>query len=285
MLVDANATLTIGAATTLTGGGNILLFGPNSRITSSAPGGQSYLLTSNNAIAGSGTIGSGNGRLRLTNLGTINAEFTSPLVINTGNQVANQGTMEATGTGGLTIFDPVNNTGGIIEANGGNVTVGGNVSKGNIEIFGSNQVELKGSLNDSAVSFENTAGTSEQLILDHAKTEFSFTVGLPPTIQEISGFWGTVAGFYGSDPTHSDVLDLRDIKSAGAWTFQENTDGLSGDLTVTDGTHTAIIALLGQYLAAGGSASSEVGPVPPSTLFHGAGDGHGGTLVTTSFHT
>jgi hypothetical protein len=266
-------------------------------MTSSAPGGQSYLLTNDDIIAGSGTIGNGNGKLRLTNLGAINAtDFNNPLVINTGSQVVNQGTI-GNFSSILTISDPVNNAGGLIQAEGQNLSIGGNVSKGDIEVF-DGQVELKGILNDSTVTFENKRlpapqqnHAPEQLTLDHAETRFSIT-GIS-SIHEISGFWGTVVGFYDSDPTPSDTLDLRDIRPGGGfpsnstfWKFQENADGLSGELTVGNGANTANIALIGQYLAAGMSASSFAVPLTqPSNLFHTASDGHGGTLVTTSFHT
>jgi hypothetical protein len=47
--------------------------------------------------------------------------------------------------------------------------------------------------------------------------------------------------------------------------FSEAPSGTSGTLTVSDGTHTAKILLLGQYAAGN---------------FHLATDGNGGTLVT-----
>ena len=47
--------------------------------------------------------------------------------------------------------------------------------------------------------------------------------------------------------------------------FTEAASNVSGTLTVTDGTHTASIELLGQYAANEFTASS---------------DGHGGTLIT-----
>jgi hypothetical protein len=88
-----------------------------------------------------------------------------------------------------------------------------------------------------------------------------------------------------SDGTHSDTIGLRDITFAGGvnWSFSENAGGTGGDLTVKDGYgHIADIALLGQYLAAGTTASSA-----SSNLFQLSADhvtGSTGTLVTTSFH-
>jgi hypothetical protein len=75
-------------------------------------------------------------------------------------------------------------------------------------------------------------------------------------------FGGLVAGF--GLPDH---LDLRDIAfgSGTHVSFTEAGNNQSGTLTVTDGTHTANILLLGQYAAGN---------------FHLATDGNGGTLVT-----
>ena len=75
-------------------------------------------------------------------------------------------------------------------------------------------------------------------------------------------FSGTVAGF-----GLPDQLDLVDIGFGTSTTsaFQEAGNNLSGTLTVTDGTHTANLTLLGQYVAG---------------QFHLDSDGSTGTLVT-----
>jgi hypothetical protein len=76
-----------------------------------------------------------------------------------------------------------------------------------------------------------------------------------------TGFTGTVAGMTGQD-----TLDLRDIGFGATTTvgFAENGSGTGGTLSVSDGRHTANIALLGHYMASTFVASS---------------DGHGGTAV------
>jgi hypothetical protein len=75
-------------------------------------------------------------------------------------------------------------------------------------------------------------------------------------------FSGQIAGFGGQDQ-----LDLRDIAASANATigYAATSDNSGGTLTVSDGTHSANIALLGQYAA--GS-------------FAAAGDGHGGTAIT-----
>jgi hypothetical protein len=90
-----------------------------------------------------------------------------------------------------------------------------------------------------AVIFEGTNGT---LRLDDA-----------------SAFAGQVSGLTGADAI--DLADISDGANTKA-TFSGNADG--GTLTVTNGSQTANITLLGDYLTSGWTLSS---------------DGHGGTLV------
>jgi large repetitive protein len=174
------------------------------------------------------------------------------------------GVLEATGPGGLTVDDAVNSSAtGIVEANGGNATILGNLTGGKAQIFSGNQLELKGASNNTAASFQDNAGDTGVLVLDKSV-----------------GFHGTVAGFY-FDLSHSDTLDLQDIKRASSsWSFLENASGNQGVLTVKDGSHTANITLLGQYLAANTSATSA-----SSSLFLMAADNitnTTGTLITTT---
>jgi choice-of-anchor C domain-containing protein len=74
-----------------------------------------------------------------------------------------------------------------------------------------------------------------------------------------SSFSGTVAGLAGQD-----TLDLRDINPATVQTPTYSGSSTGGILTVTDGTNTAKISLLGNYLASSFVTSS---------------DGNGGTAV------
>ena len=75
-----------------------------------------------------------------------------------------------------------------------------------------------------------------------------------------ASFSGTVAGM-----TAQDTIDFADISFASVQSPSlQNATSSGGTLHVTDGTHTANIALLGNYMASTFVASS---------------DGHGGTLV------
>jgi hypothetical protein len=77
-------------------------------------------------------------------------------------------------------------------------------------------------------------------------------------------FSGTVAGFAGQDR-----IDLADIAfgSHTSLTYQADSAGGGGTLSVCDGLHAASVMLLGQYAAAS---------------FALAADAHGGIVVTTA---
>src|SRR5262245_28565203 len=78
-------------------------------------------------------------------------------------------------------------------------------------------------------------------------------------LDQSASFSGTVAGMTGQD-----TLDLRDISFATIHSPTYSGTSTGGTLSVSDGTHSAQIALLGNYLASTFVASS---------------DGHGGTNV------
>ncbi len=129
---------------------------------------------------------------------------------------------------------------GIIEVVGGTLTVKGAVT-------GTGGARIDGGTLDFASSFsENVTFAGAAGTLELAKSQ---TYG------------GTVTGF---SQTGGTFLDLDDIAFTGAGeaTYSGNKKG--GVLTVTDGTHTATIALKGNYL---------------SSTFIAASDGHGGTIV------
>ena len=102
-------------------------------------------------------------------------------------------------------------------------------------------VHLSGS-SAAAVIF---AGSSGMLQLDHP-----------------AGFSGTISGFAGQDQ-----IDLTSVafSSNTRLGYLANAGNLGGTLSVSDGVHSASLALLGQYIA---------------SSFVTASDGHGGTLVS-----
>jgi hypothetical protein len=186
-----------------------------------------------NTISGAGQIG--HGQMTLVNEGAIIATGTNELVIDTGtNVITNSGTLEATGSGGLIINSAVENS-GLLWAHGGNLTANGTVS-------GSGSALL-----DGVATLEFGAASSANVTLDAGATG---TLMLDDSID----FSGSVSGFNGDD--HLDFVDV--IFGAGtSASYVENQEGTGGTLTVTDGSHTANVSLLGQYSADGFQASDD----------------------------
>jgi hypothetical protein len=156
--------------------------------------------------------------------------------------VSNSGTLEATGGGGLVIESSIDNS-GTLWANGGNVAIDGAVTgNGNAMISGTATLEFGAASSANTTFAADAAGT---LQLDDS---FDFS--------------GVVSGLDGNDH-----LDLADIQFSGQlqMNYTANAGGTGGTLSVSDGTHSANITLLGQYDAGGFQAND---------------DQHMGTLVT-----
>jgi hypothetical protein len=189
--------------------------------------------------------------MTLVNAGTIDASGTNALVIDTGsNVVTNSGTLEATGSGGLVVNSAVANS-GTLWANRGNLTVNGAVSGNGAAVI------------DGAATLEFGAGSS-------ANTVFGDGAAGTLKLDQSASFSGTVSGFAAGN-----AIDLADLGFGGAMTlgYAANAGGSGGILTMSDGTHTASLALLGQYAASGFHAASDAGagtmiayvPEDPST--------------------
>ena len=188
-----------------------------------------------NTISGAGQLGSG--ELILSNEGTIAATGTNALVIDTGaNTVTNSGTVEAIGSGGLQIHGDVVND-GLLWADGGNLSVSGSVTGlGSAEISGQATLEF-GSIASGDVLFDDTAAGTLQL-------------------DQSALFAGAVSGFNSGD--HLDLVDVQ-FSAATEVTYAVNQDNSGGVLTVSDGTHTANINLVGQYSTADFHATNDSG--------------------------
>lgn len=158
------------------------------------------------------------------------------------------------GTGTTATGTTVNNGGGQYVWSGGvdnNLTVG---SGGFAYVFGGGAVNgatLNGGL--LQIAEDGTAGSST--------INFTSAGGIL-RLDDSDHFGGRISGF-----GVPGAIDFADIAFGAQTTlhFAEAPGNTSGTLTVSDGTHTAAILLLGQYLAAN---------------FNMASDGHGGTLVT-----
>jgi hypothetical protein len=208
---------------TLQGGGQVLLSDDGNNVIFGG-GANATLINIDNTISGAGQIGAG--QMTLVNAGTIVADGTHALVIDTGgNVVDNSGTLAATGSGGLEIAGAVTNT-GELSAAGGSIEIHGNVSGHGSATIGDGGLIDFDAASDANVGFaDNAAGT---LRLD-ASADFS----------------GTIVGL-----TSDDALIFGDIASGASVTYSANASGTAGTLTVSDGTNSSQVTVLGQYSAA-----------------------------------
>jgi hypothetical protein len=126
------------------------------------------------------------------------------------------------------------------------VAAGGTLTL-NKDVTGSGAAHISGGTLVAAGAFSENVqftGSSGTLALAHAQA-----------------YAGKVSGFSHTGTTSLDLQDIGFVSASEA-TFAGTTAG--GTLTVTDGTHTAKIKLVGNYTGASFTASS---------------DGHGGTVI------
>jgi autotransporter passenger strand-loop-strand repeat protein len=168
--------------------------------------------------------------------GTANATIVS----NGGVEIVSAGTTTATvvSSGGQEVISSGGTAiGTVIESGGLELVRSGGIVSGATIAGGRLEIESGGAVASSTITF---AG-SGSLVLDSTT------------------FRGKIAGF----DSLAETIDLTTVSFASA-TLGYTGNTLSGTLTVTDGTHTARLAMLGSYVAAN---------------FHLADDTHGGTLV------
>ena len=238
----------------LQGGGTLLMSGSDDAIDAQAPtsGNTTLLRNISDKISGSGAIGDANLTLQNEAGGVIDA--TGAMTLNTGDDtIYNAGLIETTSGGSITVDSAINNVGNII-ANGGAIQFNENVnsSAGSITINGSATVEAAAAI-DSNVDFGTGASAGGELILDNSANDTPYAI------------FGFDAGGAGNDK-----IDLRDIDFASAnFSYSYAGGALDGVLTVTDGTNTTNLHLIGDFAA---------GVASPSFVLES--DNHGGTLVT-----
>ncbi|RUX29698.1 hypothetical protein EOA13_11655 [Mesorhizobium sp. M7A.F.Ca.US.011.01.1.1] len=239
---------------TLQGGGQILLSDSAANVISGT-GPDVTLVNIDNTISGAGQLGGG--MLSLDNQGTIIASGANALVIDTGGSViTNSGTLEATGSGGLTITGGLANS-GMLLANGGDIVIHGQVTgDGDATIGNLSKLEFGGASSTDVTFAHDAAGT---LQLDDS---FDFS--------------GRIGGI-----TNDDRLELEDILFGAGTTavYQANQDGSGGTLTVSDGTHGTALHLVGSYdangfkLADDGQGHTAVSYIPAEFTLTGVGNG------------
>jgi hypothetical protein len=145
------------AGATLAGTGTLTMGNNQSNLIFGAAGAD--VLTNQATIQGSGNIGDGS--MGLVNSGTINANQSTALTLNTSSGTTNTGTLEA--TNGATLFlsgDTYTNTNGTIQAIGTNsaVSLAGTISGGTIKTSGGGIIQTPGG-NSSGLMNVTNSGT------------------------------------------------------------------------------------------------------------------------------
>ena len=246
LLVENNGAVHVAAGgLTLTGGGKFYL--ADNTVEGATTG---ATLTTSNIIYGAGQLGGGQMTLINQAAGVIESYGASPLTIDTGaNTITNAGLFLATSAGGMTIASAVANT-GHFAVNGGSLTVTGAVSGSGYGEVVKGILDFAGAFNENVVF---TAASTGALELGHS-----------------IGYTGKIQGL---STTGTNALDLGDITfTTGATTASFAGTTTSGVLTVTDGTHTAQIHLIGNYVGhtftvsagVGGVGTKVVDPVAPA---------------------
>jgi hypothetical protein len=241
---------------TLSGGGTVEFDGQYAQIRGTY---RSPFLNLDNTIV----TGSGNGLIAMKTefinggQGEVIKTPGYKLKIAMGNQLfSNSGLVEAEGRGRLTILSLVLND-GVIESMRSSIVIDGTVTNnGLIESVGGT-IKIEGKVYGNG-TVDVIGGTVTINGLFSQPVTFGNSGTL--TLADATRFKAAVTGFSGSS-----AFDLGDIGfvSAGEATFKGSA--ASGRLTVTDGVHTARIALTGDYLGATFTATS---------------NGHGGVIVT-----
>jgi hypothetical protein len=128
---------------------------------------------------------------------------------------------------------------GVIETLGGTITVNGAVTSSGVAVISGGLLDLTSSFTQT-VTFV-TSGTLE--------------------LAQSQSYTGNIVTFSKTGNTFLDLLDIGFVSSSEAMYSGTKTSGI---LTVSDGTHTALIAFKGNYLG---------------STFVCSSDGHGGVLI------
>ena len=259
------------SSATINSGGNQYDFGTASSTTVDS-GGYQFIeasgTASNTTLSGgyqyvngsvSGTVLSNGGFQDILSGGTANNT-----TINSGGIQYDYGAASGTTLGGSQYV--YGSASGTVVSSGGvqDILAGGTASSTTIDSGGYQVVDAGGTISGATISggtleLQNGANTGGSTI--------DFASGGLLKLDGTGTYNMLVAGF--TSPT--DVIDLTSINYASAKiSFTEASNDTSGTLSVTDGTHTANITLLGQYTAASfTSASNGAGGIsivdPPIT--------------------
>jgi autotransporter passenger strand-loop-strand repeat protein len=178
-------------------------------------------------------------------------------------------------SGGTADFTAVNSGGvQVVSAHAYSATVNG----GGVQLVDSGGNASGTTVEHQGYEYVGSGGTASATTIDGGVVEVASggSTGSAPIAFTSNGgdlqldasvsFHGSIGGF-GSPFGVTEEIDLRDVAfgSGTALSFTEAGNNLSGTLTVSDGTHTASLTLLGQYATGNFTLSS---------------DGHRGTFIT-----
>jgi hypothetical protein len=245
-------------ALTLGGGGKVLL-GEGGSIDAAAAA--NTITNVDNLITGDGELGGGATKLVNQAAGVIDETGTAGLLIDAA-KLTNAGLISADGAGDISVLSAVTNSGTLRAGAGGMLSLTAAVTNtGVLEANGGTLIAYKAvSGTGSAVI---TGGTLDFVRVFDEAVAFTGSTG-QLDLGNSQGYTATITGFSATGGTSLDLHDIHFV-SAGEATFSGTAAG--GTLTVSDGTHTAHIALAGDYLGSSFTASK---------------DGHGGVIVTAS---
>jgi autotransporter passenger strand-loop-strand repeat protein len=183
------------------------------------------------------------------------------------------GTLRGTYLGGDGYYISPGFPGGTVIVASGGTTIGDEIASGGREIISSGghaaqDISLLGGTLEVA-----SGGLADYVEFGAVNGSVKWISGGSTLVLDAAAsFHGTVAGFGNhfvpgqiSAPDQIDLADIAYGTAGKKGPLSYNGNLLGGTLTVTDGVHTANIALIGQYTASEFAVSN---------------DGHGGTLIT-----
>ena len=230
------SSLTIAGNVTLSGGGNIVMVSNTTANAIHGSGVPARLSNVDNTISGSGRIGGfESDYMRFINEGTVVATQSSLLSIssNSADGVRNTGTLRAE-SGGTLILDAntnlqvgaYNNTGGLVQANGGTVRVNRcSLTGGNVQVVGASELLLSSGTVSGGNLTNSTTGTIR------SGAEGTNTIGGTVTNPAggqiiIEGLGGSLALLGGAGNSYT---------NAGAIIFAGGTLNIAGVVNLTGG--------------------------------------------------
>jgi Domain of unknown function (DUF4347)/FG-GAP-like repeat/RTX calcium-binding nonapeptide repeat (4 copies) len=303
--VDRTGALSLSGDTNLSGGGSVSLERSGDALSNNLDvgiigsgfnSGQNYTLTNvDNKIFGAGTIGYTPNLLHLDNFTpasrlTIVNEAAGQIVASASQTIGtdpfaaqldivnvdltNKGLVAASGNGGLLITNSTIFNQGIFKADGGDITIQGDIDESNVlggQIIATNgnTVTITGALQGNGNN-QNLVSTGSVLkVGNFLNGDVTFS-GLNNKLILDRSSNSTVLI---NDFVATDSLDLRDISFNNA-SFNYNGNGLLGILSVTDGSHTTNLNL--QFSEPTGLTFN------PNQYFSLSADTTGGTIISNS---